>query len=95
MARIVLTVSGTLILLIGSLLGLYGAFAVLYGGEEGSSGGAYVNLNGTDISRRHHRHAIELHFSRHLSDTDVKAITRAFEKISDHARPLRPGRIRS
>jgi DNA-binding MarR family transcriptional regulator len=46
-------------------------------------------------ARRHHRHAIEQHFSRHLSDTDVKALTRALEKVSTHARPLRPGRISS
>ena len=46
-------------------------------------------------ARRHHRHAIEQHFSRHLTDTDIKALTRAFEKVSTHARPLRPGRIRS
>ena len=46
-------------------------------------------------ARRHHRHAIEQHFSRHLSDTDIKALTRALEKLSAHARPLRPGRIRS
>jgi DNA-binding MarR family transcriptional regulator len=45
-------------------------------------------------ARRHHRHAIEQHFSRHLADTDVKALTRALEKVSTHARPLRPGRIR-
>ena len=31
---------------------------------------------------------------RHLTDTDIKALTRALEKISAHARPLRPGRIR-
>src|SRR5215211_8588277 len=48
-----------------------------------------------DQARRHHRHAIEEHFSRHLTDTDVKAMTRALEKLSAHARPLRPGRIRS
>src|SRR6266496_3435833 len=42
-------------------------------------------------ARRHHRHAIEQHFSRHLADTDIKALTRAFEKVSTHARPLRPG----
>ena len=47
-----------------------------------------------DAARRHHRHAIEEHFSRHLSDADVRALTRAFEKVSTHARPLRPGRIR-
>jgi DNA-binding MarR family transcriptional regulator len=46
-------------------------------------------------ARRDHRHAIEEHFSRHLTDTDVKALTRALEKLSTHARPLRPGRIRS
>jgi DNA-binding MarR family transcriptional regulator len=44
-------------------------------------------------ARRHHRHGVEEHFSRHLADADVKAITRAFEKVSTHARPLRPGRI--
>src|SRR4051812_18807549 len=46
-------------------------------------------------ARRHHRHAIEQHFSQHLSDSDIKALTRALEKLSTHARPLRPGRIRS
>jgi DNA-binding MarR family transcriptional regulator len=46
-------------------------------------------------ARRHHRHAIEQHFSRHLSETDIKTLTRALEKLSAHARPLRPGRIRS
>jgi DNA-binding MarR family transcriptional regulator len=44
-------------------------------------------------ARRHHRHGIEEHFSQHLADSDVKALIRAFEKISTHARPLRPGRI--
>ena len=46
-------------------------------------------------ARRHHRHAIEEHFSRHLGDADVKALTRALEKLSADARPLGPGRIRS
>jgi DNA-binding MarR family transcriptional regulator len=45
-------------------------------------------------ARRHHRDGIERHFARHLTDTDTKALTRALEKISTHARPLRPGRIR-
>src|SRR5215203_6303256 len=44
-------------------------------------------------ARRHHRHGIEQHFSRHLGDTDIKALTRALEKLSSHARPQRPGRI--
>ena len=45
-------------------------------------------------ARRHHRDGIQRHFSQHLTDTDIKALTRALEKISAHARPLRPGRIR-
>ena len=51
--------------------------------------------NTLEQARRHHRHGIEQHFSRHLSDTDIKALSRALEKLSTHARPLRPGRIRS
>ena len=51
--------------------------------------------NTMEQARRHHRNAIERHFSRHLSDTDVKTLTRSLEKVSTHARPLRPGRIRS
>ena len=46
-------------------------------------------------ARRHHRHGIEQHFSRHLADADIEALNRAFEKVSTHARPLRPGRIRN
>jgi DNA-binding MarR family transcriptional regulator len=45
-------------------------------------------------ARRHHRDGIERHFSQHLTDADIKALTRALEKLSAHARPLRPGRIR-
>ena len=46
-------------------------------------------------ARRYHRDGIERHFSQHLTQADIKALTRALEKISTHARPLRPGRIRS
>ena len=46
-------------------------------------------------ARRHHRDGIQRHFSQHLTNTDIKALTRALEKISTHARPLRPGRIRN
>src|SRR6266566_526281 len=53
--------------------------------------------NGSDTmerARSHHRDGIERHFSQHLSGPEIKALTRALEKISTHARPLRPGRIR-
>jgi DNA-binding MarR family transcriptional regulator len=56
-----------------------------------------LTKNGTEVmerARRHHRDGIEQHFAQHLSDTEIKAVTRALEKISTHARPLRPGRIR-
>jgi DNA-binding MarR family transcriptional regulator len=44
-------------------------------------------------ARRHHRDWIEENFSRHLADSDIKALTRAFEKLNAHAHTLRPGRI--
>ena len=46
-------------------------------------------------ARRHHRDGIQRHFSQHLTNADINALTGALEKISTHARPLRPGRIRS
>src|SRR3954451_11298260 len=44
-------------------------------------------------ARRQHRDGIERHFASHLTDADVRALTRALEKVSAHTRPLRPGRI--
>ena len=58
----------------------------------------FVTDKGTQTlehARRHHRDGIQRHFSQHLTQTDIKALTHALEKISAHARPLRPGRIRS
>jgi DNA-binding MarR family transcriptional regulator len=48
-----------------------------------------------ETARRHHRNAIDQHFSRHLTDRDIKSLTRALEKVSAQARPLRPGRIQT
>jgi DNA-binding MarR family transcriptional regulator len=45
-------------------------------------------------ARRHHRDGIQRHFSQHLTNADIKALNRALEKVSTHARPLRPGRVR-
>ena len=45
-------------------------------------------------ARRYHREGIEHHFSQYLTDNEIKTLTRALEKVSTHARPLRPGRIR-
>ena len=38
-------------------------------------------------ARRYHRDGIERHFSQHLSERDIKALTHALEKVSTHARP--------
>ena len=46
-------------------------------------------------ARGYHRDGIERHFSQHLSEQEIKTLTRALEKVSTHARRLRPGRIRS
>jgi DNA-binding MarR family transcriptional regulator len=45
-------------------------------------------------ARRYHRDGIDRHFSQHLTDNEITVLTRALEKVSSHARPLRPGRIR-
>lgn len=46
-------------------------------------------------ARRYHRDGIARHFSDHLSEADVRSLIRALQKVSEHARPLRPGRIRA
>jgi DNA-binding MarR family transcriptional regulator len=46
-------------------------------------------------ARPPHHHWVEENFTGLLTDGDIKAITLALEKISHHARPLRPGRISS
>jgi DNA-binding MarR family transcriptional regulator len=46
-------------------------------------------------ARRYHRDGIQRHFSQHLTDTDIKTLTRALEKLTTHLRPLRPGRVRT
>jgi DNA-binding MarR family transcriptional regulator len=40
-----------------------------------------------------HRRGIDEHFAQHLDDRDFAALSGALEKVSDHVRPLRPGRI--
>jgi DNA-binding MarR family transcriptional regulator len=44
-------------------------------------------------ARAVHRRGIDEHFVRHLSERDVAALERMFRKVSDHVRPLRPGRV--
>lgn len=46
-----------------------------------------------DAARPLHRDAIQRHFARHLTDQDVRALTRALTKVRDHVRPLREQQI--
>jgi DNA-binding MarR family transcriptional regulator len=40
-----------------------------------------------------HRNGINEHFAKHLSKRDFESLSRALEKVRDHVRPLRPGRV--
>jgi DNA-binding MarR family transcriptional regulator len=44
-------------------------------------------------ARSVHRRGIDEHFAQHLNERDFAALSRALEKVRDHVRPLRPGRI--
>ncbi len=44
-------------------------------------------------SRTIHRDGIQRHFSAHLDAADHAALRRALDKVRDHVRPLRPGRV--
>ena len=44
-------------------------------------------------ARVQHHAWIEEHFSSPLTESDIRALTRALEKLNAHARTLRPGRI--
>ncbi len=44
-------------------------------------------------SRVVHYRSIQQHFVQHLDQRDLTALTCALEKVRDHVRPLRPGRI--
>ena len=46
-----------------------------------------------EAARVVHRRGIYEHFVQHLNERDLAAMSRALEKVSNHVRPLRPGRI--
>ena len=45
-----------------------------------------------DARAVHHR-GIQEHYVQHLSQRELAALTSALEKVRDHVRPLRPGRV--
>jgi DNA-binding MarR family transcriptional regulator len=44
-------------------------------------------------ARSVHRRGINEHFAQHLSKRDFDSLSRTLEKVRDHVRPLRPGRV--
>jgi DNA-binding MarR family transcriptional regulator len=44
-------------------------------------------------ARAVHRRGIDEHFVQQLNERDVAALERIFRKVSEHVRPLRPGRV--
>ncbi len=52
-----------------------------------------AGLEALQAARAVHRHGIHEHFTRHLDGRDFASLERTFEKVRDHVRPLRPGRI--
>ena len=50
-------------------------------------------LEALQVARAVHRRGIDEHFVRHLNERDLAALRRMFEKVSEHVRPLRPGRV--
>jgi DNA-binding MarR family transcriptional regulator len=44
-------------------------------------------------ARSVHRRGINEHFAQQLTKRDFDSLSRALEKVRDHVRPLRPGRV--
>jgi DNA-binding MarR family transcriptional regulator len=44
-------------------------------------------------ARKVHHQGIQTHFLAHLSAVDLAALAQALEKVREHVRPLRPGRV--
>lgn len=50
-------------------------------------------LEALHAARLVHRRGIQEHFVQHLDQRDLAALAHMFEKVRDHVRPLRPGRV--
>jgi DNA-binding MarR family transcriptional regulator len=54
---------------------------------------APAGLEALRAARAVHRRGIDEHFVQQLNARDVAALERMFRKVSEHVRPLRPGRV--
>ena len=52
-----------------------------------------AGLEALQAARAVHRRGIDEHFVHHLNERDLAGLKRMFAKVSEHVRPLRPGRI--
>jgi DNA-binding MarR family transcriptional regulator len=52
-----------------------------------------AGLEALEAARAVHRRGIDEHFVQQLNERDVAALKRIFTKVSEHVRPLRPGRV--
>lgn len=52
-----------------------------------------AGLEALHAARVVHRRGIDEHFLEHLDERDLAGLKRMFEKVRDHVRPLRPGRV--
>ena len=50
-------------------------------------------LEALHAARIVHRRGIQEHFVQHLDQRDLAALAHTLEKVRDHVRPLRPGRV--
>lgn len=52
-----------------------------------------TGLKTLHAARAVHHRGIQEHFVEHLNPRELAALTAALEKVRDHVRPLRPGRV--
>ena len=52
-----------------------------------------AGLEVLDAARAVHRRGIDEHFVQQVNERDLVALERMFRKVSEHVRPLRPGRV--
>lgn len=50
-------------------------------------------LEALQAARRVHRDGIRRHFTEHLSPEELEALKAMLQKVREHVRPLRPGRV--
>ena len=50
-------------------------------------------LEALHAAREVHRDGVRRHFTEHLDERELATLTRTLDKVREHVRPLRPGRV--